>query len=363
MPPSDRGDGTETVRFNDAFGLIILGPNEVQFRTGLTSGSACVISDPERRGLLGQVVEKLVSLGPDQRRPWNKAELELLQEILPQLRDTGVIENNSVAEATTRAAAGPGSRSPRPLAESCIAIVGHGVLGKAIQSLLVDMPCASVTVIESSSVAESARLWDRPTISVAGRSQESPIPTRFASRPRASDQWVEVISGHDWVVAAQDSFEPEELEALDKAARACSTPWSLVCFDGYEGWVGPTFVPHETACFGCLQRRLLAASAEPKHIFRDSSVKVHRVPAAWSVGPETGAWVSLITSIFSLELIAATKGDSFTRNQMLIVHRLNMSFQRESVLRLPRCPVCGSRGDAPRRNVFSDILSMREKKA
>lgn len=338
---------TEEIRFNDGYGVFILGPDEVEFRTGSTSGAACVVTDPERRGLLGPIIEKLVSLDPHQRRPWNETELELLQEIVPQLRDRGVLERNASAETPRTADGGSAPPSRRPLAESRVAIIGHGVLGKAVQQLLSDMPCGPITVIESSSVAESTRV----------------MGGRLASRPREAEEWAETVAAHDWVVAAQDSFEPEELAALNKAALTSSTPWSLVCFDGYEGWIGPTFLPHETACFSCFRRRLLAASAEPKHIFMDPGVKVHKVPAAWSVGPETGAWVSLITSIFALELIAAMRDQSFTLDQMLIVHRLNLSFQRESVLRLPRCPDCGPRGDAPRQNVFAQMLSMRTNKA
>jgi bacteriocin biosynthesis cyclodehydratase domain-containing protein len=168
------------------------------------------------------------------------------------------------------------------------------------------------------------------------------------------------IADHDWVVAAQDCFEPEELAALNEAACELRLPWSLVCFDGYEGWVGPTFVPGQTACYSCFRRRLFASAAEPKHIFRDPGVKVHRVPSPWSAGPETAAWISLITSLFALELVGVVEGRGFTLNHILVVHRLNLTFQRESVLRLPRCPACSSRRNTPNVNVFSHLLSTRQ---
>jgi bacteriocin biosynthesis cyclodehydratase domain-containing protein len=152
------------------------------------------------------------------------------------------------------------------------------------------------------------------------------------------------------------------LAALNKAALRCKVPWSLVCLDGHEGWVGPTFVPGQTACFSCFRRRLFAGAAEPKHVFADMAVKVHRVPSPWSAGPETRAWVSLITAIFALELIAAMRGRSFTFNHMLIVHRLNLTFQREAVLRLPRCPDCSPREGGPTPNVFAHVLSTRQRR-
>jgi bacteriocin biosynthesis cyclodehydratase domain-containing protein len=336
----------EAIRFKDVYGVFVLSPDDVQFRTGSLSGTACVLSDPERRGLLGPLVKKLLSSEEMQRRPWNEAEAELLEEILPQLQESGIVEADDVQPVP---GAGYSSSAPilrKGLAEARIAIVGHGVLGEAVRSLLTGMPCGSITMIESSSVAGSRD----------GHTERS-LP-----RPRDAAQWAEAVGDHDWVIAAQDSFEPEELAALNEAALRLSVPWSLVCFDGYEGWVGPTFVPGQTACFTCFRRRLFAGAAEPKHVFMDPGVKVYRVPSPWSAGPETGAWVSLITSMFALELIAATRGRSFTLNHMLIVHRLNLTFQRESVLRLPRCPDCSPRGDGPTVNVFAHVLSTRQKR-
>jgi bacteriocin biosynthesis cyclodehydratase domain-containing protein len=222
----------------------------------------------------------------------------------------------------------------------------------AVRALLTGMPCGSVSVLRSSSVAE---VDADPGARSGAASSAEPLP-----RPRTAAEWTEELSGCDWVVAAQDCFEPEELAALNEAALRLSTPWSLVCFDGYEGWVGPTFVPGQTACFSCFQARLFAGASNPKHVFMNPRVKVHRVPSPWSTGPETGAWVSLITSIFALELVSAMRGRSFTLSEMLIVHRLNLTFQRESVLRLPRCPVCSPRAGQPVLNVFSQLLSTRE---
>ena len=74
-------------RFKDVYGVFVLSPDDVQFRTGSLSGTACVLSDPKRRGLLGPLVEKLLSGDEMQRRPWNEAEAELLEEVIPQLAE------------------------------------------------------------------------------------------------------------------------------------------------------------------------------------------------------------------------------------------------------------------------------------
>lgn len=361
MPVISEDQRLHTIRINDAYGVCIIGPDDVQFRTGSASGTACIVSDPDRRGLLGPVIERLISMDVEQRRPWNEAELELLRQVVPPLQEAGVIES-SVAQMAPRPES-HGSVSPaipEDLSQSRVAIVGDGILGRAVSALLSDMPCGSITVIESSSVSELGRgMGVESTSRTCGGHAADGASTRVVQRPRDAEHWTQVAEASDWIVAAQDSFEPEELAALDTAALRSSIPWSLVCFDGYEGWIGPTFVPGQTACFSCFSRRLFASAGTPKHIFIDPEIQVHRVPAPWSSGLETGAWVSLIASIFALELVAATQGRSFTFNQMLIVHRLNLTFQRESVLRLPRCPRCSPQHDAPRPNVFAQFLTTR----
>ena len=343
MSNSDRIPAASAIRFADVYGVYILGPDEVQFRTGSLSGTAYVVSDPKRRSLLGTVVERLMSNEGIQRRPWNEAECELLDELLPGLVDAGIIELDEPRDVANTKSHLFTPILRKDLVEARIAVLGHGVLGEAVSSLLTGMPCGSVTIIESTSVATA-----KPAMT-----------QRLLPRPRDSGEWVEAVRDHDWVVAAQDCFESEELAALNRAALHNNVPWSLVCLDGHEGWVGPTFVPGQTACFTCFRQRLFAGAAEPKYIFADPAVTVHRVPSPWSAGPETGAWVSLITSIFALELIAATRGRSFTFNHMLIVHRLDLTFEREAVLRLPRCPDCSLRRDGPTPNVFAHVLSTR----
>ena len=358
MSSSDPLPLAEEINFKDVFGVFVLSPDDVEFRTGATSGRSFLVSDPERRGLLGPIIERILSRQLVQARPWNGAESELLRELMPQLLQNGIVASDDKAQIMSedRGFSIPVLR--KPLAEAHIAILGHGVLGEAIRLLLREMPCGFTTVVESSSSVKPSHLGE---IDIAERpsTQAATISQTRVARPIGELEWIETMKGHDWVIAAQDSFEPEELAALNKAALHLAVPWSLVCFDGYEGWVGPTFVPGQTACFSCFRRRLFAGAAEPKHVFTDPGVKVHRVPSPWSVGLEASAWVSLIASLFALEVIATMNGHGFTLNHLLIVHRLNLTFQRESVLRLPRCQDCSPRRHAPRSNVFSHLLTSR----
>ncbi len=357
MPGSNGKGPRNDVRFKDVYGVFALSPDEVQFRTGSTSGPVYVVSDPERRGLLGRIIERLLSPDGTGPRPWNASEIELLDEVVPQLRQSGIIEGDG--EHPTAGVAPASSAPGKALSEARIAIVGHGVLGQSIRSALTDMACGPITMIESSSVAFGCSSGANALRRAGLPAAEAAKCGRTLSRPEDAAQWLQALGDNDWIIAAQDCFEPEEMANLNRAALQLAVPWSLVCFDGYEGWVGPTFVPRQTACFECFRRRLFAGMPESQHVFIEPGVKVHRLPSPWSSGPGSGPWISLITSMFALELVAAMEGRSFTLNNMLVVHRLDLTFRRETVLRLPRCTECSPRANAPRINVFSHVLTTR----
>jgi bacteriocin biosynthesis cyclodehydratase domain-containing protein len=348
----------DAIHFKDVFGVFVLNQDEVEFRDGSTSGRSFVASDSERRGVLGSIIEKILSPQVLPPRPWNQTESDLLRELIPELQENGILDSN---DGTQLRNGDGGIYTPwlhKPLTEARLGIVGHGVLGQAVRGLLQTMPCGSITTVESSSVANANHMTKRQPV------EQALIPltmdfNRQVARPSGEREWSATVKGHDWIIAAQDSFEPEELTALNKAALELRVPWSLVCFDGYEGWVGPTFLPGETACFSCFRRRLFAGAAESKNIFSDPGIKVHRVPSPWSIGPGAQAWISLIASMFALEVIAAMNGRGFTLNHILVVNRLNLAFQRESVLRLPRCRDCSTRRNAPNVNVFAHLLTTR----
>lgn len=360
MSTSKKLPSADEIKFRDMFGIFVRGPDEVEFRTGSTSGISFVASDPARRGLLGPLVQMILSNRIGQTRPLNEAERELLGDLIPKLEENGIIELDREEQALPVEPAFSIPVLQTPLSEAHLYIVGHGVLGAAVARHLEAMRCRLITIVESSSVAQvpSSKVVD----SWSPREQAVEGVTASANRlarPARHDDWLETIKDADWIIAAQDCFEPEELAGLNKATLERSVPWSLVCFDGYEGWVGPTFVPGQTACFSCFRRRLFANAGQPKHVMSEPGVKVYRLPSPLSVGPEAYAWVSLITSIFALELSAAMNGRGFTIGQLLVVHRLNLTFYREAVLRLPRCQDCSPRRESPNLNVFSHILATR----
>lgn len=61
----------------------------------------------------------------------------------------------------------------------------------------------------------------------------------------------------DWLMLAQEAHDTQLPAAMDEFSRREDVPWLLVrLLDAHEGWVGPLFVPGETASYASLEGRL-----------------------------------------------------------------------------------------------------------
>src|SRR5258708_8308625 len=109
-------------------------------------------------------------------------------------------------------------------------IVGHGILGNAVRLLLQRMGCRSINTVESSSVAqafENTGLIGDPLSPIS-------LNTGRHTAPTNEQEWITTVQGHDWVIPAQDSFEPEELTALNQPTFRLRLPYALLRFICYQ---------------------------------------------------------------------------------------------------------------------------------
>ncbi len=103
-------------------------------------------------------------------------------------------------------------------------------------------PRAAVEALSRRSVA----------VFVAGNLDRSPLE---AALKEAGVRTESKESADLWVVAADD-YQRDELREINREALAARRPWLLLRPTGPEAWIGPLFLPGETACFRCLLTRL-----------------------------------------------------------------------------------------------------------
>jgi hypothetical protein len=104
------------------------------------------------------------------------------------------------------------------------------------------------------------------------------------------------------LVVCQDAHDPQLLEAVDRVSKQRVLPWLLVRnLDLQEGWVGPLFVPGETASYLSLEARLRTNMPRfPEYLAFDAHVRDTGQPAA--MGGLHAAF-DLLAGIATIELI------------------------------------------------------------
>lgn len=146
---------------------------------------------------------------------------------------------------------GNGSDYQSALAGAHVAVVGDNRLGRALVDRLDDAGIGRTTALSEAVDATRARLEARHNGSASGVVEALALD-RSAIWTAATEEDVP-----DLVIIAQDRHDPALLESLDTFSKRHTKPWMMVrALNPLEGWVGPLFVPDETACYLSLDARL-----------------------------------------------------------------------------------------------------------
>jgi bacteriocin biosynthesis cyclodehydratase domain-containing protein len=193
-------------------------------------------------------------------------ERRIVQQILQHLETSALIEEidtaglspdeaESFADQITffsRFSTGGGCRYQKALRDSRVAVAGSGRLGRSLCRQLVDAGFGEVVVLVSEPPTE-------PWIAEETKRAES-TGTRLEALELDPDTLWPDPERHPLpalLLMAQQTNDPKPLEAADAWSKRHRLPWLLVrAVDAREGWVGPLFLPGETACYLSLDARL-----------------------------------------------------------------------------------------------------------
>ncbi|MEM9557516.1 MAG: TOMM precursor leader peptide-binding protein [Acidobacteriota bacterium] len=135
-----------------------------------------------------------------------------------------------------------GVQAQRLLTESRVGVVGDGRLARSIVRGLRESGVGEIVVSTSS---------DRG-VDFVGEGVSRVALDRSTIWPE--DAHCDVP---DWWILAEEAHDPDLPAAFDKFAHRQGVPWLLVrLLEAHEGWVGPLFVPGDTASFASLEARL-----------------------------------------------------------------------------------------------------------
>ena len=136
---------------------------------------------------------------------------------------------------------------------------------------------------------------------------------------------------------SESGFGP--LRAWNELLLERELPFLPVVIDDLVAYVGPLVVPHQTACFECFLRRRYsnldeAVAREAVELRQEGALVVALHPAISAVAAGAAA---LELSKFFLPWHSARQA-----GYLLTFNLLASRAGRHRVLRVPRCPACGS---------------------
>jgi len=159
-------------------------------------------------------------------------------------------------------------------------------------------------------------------------------------------------------VVGMTTVNPLEMHAFNRISLHFRIPWIHAVVDGPFLHIGPTIIPFRSACYECLEARILSN-------MRDAA-GYQRYKLALAEGRITGpdmpldtvlgAMLASLTAFEALNYLLT--GAAFTVGKMLSIYLPSMGFTFNEVLRLPGCDACSPAPERDGKELYFDIRTM-----
>lgn len=180
----------------------------------------------------------------------------------------------------------------------------------------------------------------------------NPAPLRDA----LDEATVRLTDGEDaaLTIVVTDDYLQVGLDAQNQAALASGKPWLLVKLVGRKLWLGPLFVPGQSACWQCMAQRIEGNRQVESYILQKQG-RQQPLPTSRPALPTTITLAAALATNEIVKWIVLGKNAAL-QGTLVTVDCRSMEMESHTVVRRPQCPVCGEaahqRGnrlpDAPR---------------
>jgi bacteriocin biosynthesis cyclodehydratase domain-containing protein len=229
------------------------------------------------------------------------------------------------------------------LQQATLGVIGDGRLGTMLLDMFAEAGVRALHYFQTG---------DRSVSGTVTQPADHPGLERYDTL----DSFLTRTGAFDLVIVALDAPDIVLLDHINSEALERGFQWHMAIIDGVAGVVGPTIKPYETPCFTCYEMRLIG-NMNNREVYLNTRkatfATAGTVPFAGLVAVTAG-WACYET------LHGIVSGHFFTHGQQLRVNFDKASMEASSLLKLPRCPSCGSlaRGK-PNRSVyrtFNEVL-------
>src|SRR5262245_48780650 len=156
----------------------------------------------------------------------------------------------------------------------------------------------------------------------------------------------DLLAAHGGVVAPEgdvtvvvvDDYLHPQLTAWNSRSLASQHPWILVKPVGMEIWIGPMFVPGETACWECLAQRLRGHRKLEHYLARCGGIDP---PSAFPAGIASTRHAALAEAATEITRWVGTGGQSMLLDRVVATNVVKWERSQHALVRRPQCPSGG----------------------
>lgn len=370
--PADKEQGVDpdtTLGIAAGLDVVLLSEDEVLIRFGTRSHPSELLRDHELRGVLGRIFGRLLAGDTTFR--------DLLSELpetdtagarlmIADLVERGIItdiRSSSIDQYLRYTFGGESS-----LGSGSVTVIGLGPIGVRLAHSLLEHGIGRVNLLDD---RKPDTLWRTLLPRNLADMTDDGKPIHFLVRDRLAElgyatayaidgSWdvsglEEAMSKSHITVLALERANPRIAHLVNRVSISLNKPWIVGCIDGSLGIVGPLFLPFKGACYNCYETLSDATinGREMNRKYRQHLLNDHLS----KFFPGLPSFSEILSGFLSIGVVSfLTTGSNFFLSRNMTINFSRMIFDVEDILKLPRCPVCGSNKAVYRAHFSPDIL-------
>ncbi|CCQ89661.1 hypothetical protein NITGR_150029 [Nitrospina gracilis 3/211] len=166
------------------------------------------------------------------------------------------------------------------------------------------------------------------------------------------------LKGVDFLIACQDAPAYSFFEIINSACLEVRKPWLHLAIEGTKALMGPTFIPHQSACYVCYDKRMASNVPDLEiHVAYQKQLAVQ--PHSGNEGVFQPLWSTLAAQA-AMEVSRNLSGFAppATIGRFYEIPSTSPVTVGHDVLRLPRCPAC--KPNRPRHEAWDSTSPAKE---
>jgi len=247
------------------------------------------------------------------------------------------------------------------LAHARVTVVGLGAVGTVAATALAAANVGHIRCADDSEVTAAdphlAQLFELTDVGSLRaevtrekiRAVNPDVSVDVRTGPLGTDEDVAgAVDGADFVLGCLDPGLAAVTDTLNRICLARRTPWSQATATAFEGIVGPTVIPYETACYRCYLSRTIASDDDPAGALRELEARYEGradMSAQRENIPFAAGMVGHLLALQAFQFLTGIWPRSTGR--VLVVDFLSSTLREHVVLRKPWCTACFAPNESP----------------